>query len=337
MDIAFIRGNLLIIIQLDTMEHYENATITLIQIVVRMRPVSMGWQGNGMLKIIRTSIFESPAQTMVNTVNTVGVMGKGIAKEFKARYPAMFREYKRLCNDRVLEPGVLHLWRGSKWVLNFPTKITWKKPSQISYVEDGLKTFVQHYEAMGIRSISFPPLGCGNGNLDWDEVRPLMLHYLWELPIQVYIHDWHVGAAFRPEHNELEASLPPVTFNEFVADLQAAIQEKNGRFRTIWKNTPYTARLGNDGTLEIFTDLKNAIGQDFLVNAWVGLQTGLLTPKAFGDITAQKAAGYLIPLLAELSYVNYTIVEPDPSDPHNQIGLFFNSASDGFDDFSVAA
>ena len=93
-----------------------------------------------MLVYVRTSLFESPAQTLVNTVNTVGVMGKGVALEFKNRYPKMYENYRELCDNGVLTVGKLHLWRGNdQWILNFPTKTTWKKASEYSYIEDGLK------------------------------------------------------------------------------------------------------------------------------------------------------------------------------------------------------
>src|SRR5271165_6585792 len=111
--------------------------------------------GERMLTYLHTSLFESPAQTLVNTVNTVGVMGKGIAKTFRERYPAMFAEYKKLCNAQELKVGGLQLWKGiDHWVLNFPTKTTWRLPSKLNYIEVGLQTFVNNYEKAGIISAS---------------------------------------------------------------------------------------------------------------------------------------------------------------------------------------
>src|SRR4029078_8700192 len=128
-----------------------------------------------MLVYLRTDLFTSPAQTLVNTVNTVGVMGKGIAKTVKERYAEMFRIYREYCDRGELRTGSLMLWRGpDRWVLNFPTKTTWRLPSGIEYIESGLRRFMETYEELGITSASFPPLGCGNGNLDWHEVKPLM-------------------------------------------------------------------------------------------------------------------------------------------------------------------
>ena len=95
---------------------------------------------------VRGNIFESPAETLVNTVNTVGVMGKGIAYEFKRLYPEMFREYRDLCERGSLQIGALYLYRTDhKSVLNFPTKKHWRSPSQPEYIEEGLKTFVRTY------------------------------------------------------------------------------------------------------------------------------------------------------------------------------------------------
>jgi len=143
-----------------------------------------------MITYVKMNIFESPAQVIVNTVNTVGVMGKGIAKQYKTFYPEMFKEYQKYCEAKLLEVGKLWIYKTeNKWVLNFPTKKHWRSPSKIEYIEKGLQKFVDTYEERGIRSISFPPLGCGNGGLNWDnEVKPLMEKYLKNIDIDVFIH-----------------------------------------------------------------------------------------------------------------------------------------------------
>ena len=135
-------------------------------------------------------IFESHAQTLVNTVNCVGVMGKGIAKEFKIRFPQMYEEYAMLCAENKIRPGVPYLYTnliGEK-VLNFPTKDHWRSPSKLSYISNGLNWFREHYQELGITSIAFPPLGCGNGGLTWDIVGPLMYSKLHDLPIEITIY-----------------------------------------------------------------------------------------------------------------------------------------------------
>lgn len=142
-----------------------------------------------MIHYVSGNIFDSPAQTLVNPVNTVGVMGKGLALEFKKRYPRMFDEYKKQCRDGWLYVGSFMLWRAKDhFVLNFPTKKHWKDPSSLIYVEAGLLSFVNKYESYGVSSIAFPKLGCGNGGLDWKAVKSVMERYLQELPIDVYIY-----------------------------------------------------------------------------------------------------------------------------------------------------
>ena len=119
----------------------------------------------------------------------------------------------------MLDVGKLHLWRSnSRWVLNFPTKTTWKRPSELPYVERGLIKFVESYKDWGITSVSFSPLGCGNGNLNWEEVRPMMEAYLARVSIPVYIHDVQVASDFVPEHKEV--SRIPEDFVEFSADVR---------------------------------------------------------------------------------------------------------------------
>lgn len=142
-----------------------------------------------MLAFVEGDLFASPAQTLVNAVNTAGVMGKGIAAEFRRRYPAMFAEYRRACEDGTLAIGTLHLWRGSeRWILNFPTKQHWRSASRIEWIAAGLREFADTYESLGITSIAFPRLGCGLGGLDWAIVEPLMVRALEPLPIEVAIH-----------------------------------------------------------------------------------------------------------------------------------------------------
>jgi len=133
-------------------------------------------------------LFEAKTQTIVNTVNCKGVMGKGLALEFKKRFPTMFLEYKKLYLEGKLIIGELHLYKDKDyWILNFPTKNHWKSPSKLEYIEKGLKTFSEKYKEWGITSIAFPQLGCNLGGLDWSEVKPLMEKYLSSLDIDIII------------------------------------------------------------------------------------------------------------------------------------------------------
>ena len=98
-----------------------------------------------MLTYLRGDLLSSPAQVQVNTVNVVGVMGKGIALQFKNKYPEMFKSYRQICEKHLFDVGNLYLWKSSKkWVLLFPTKKHWRNPSKIEYIESGLKKFVEN-------------------------------------------------------------------------------------------------------------------------------------------------------------------------------------------------
>jgi O-acetyl-ADP-ribose deacetylase (regulator of RNase III) len=159
-----------------------------------------------MLLYVNQNIFESPAQVIVNAVNTVGVMGKGIAKKYKQLYPEMYKQYRYFCEHNMLEIGKLWLYEDeTKWVLSFPTKDHWRNPSELEYIELGLKKFVKTYEAKGIHSISFPQLGTGNGGLDWEnEVKPLFEKYLRPLPIPVFVHIVDEKSTFQEHENIAE-------------------------------------------------------------------------------------------------------------------------------------
>ena len=142
------------------------------------------------IKYIQGNIFDSSMMTIVNTVNTVGFMGAGIAQEYMRRYPEMFEEYNLKCLNQDLKMGELHIWKkSSPWILNFPTKIHYQDPSKISYIETGLRKFSTFYKESGITSIAFPQLGSQLGGLSWlDEVQPLMLIYLKKLDLKVEIY-----------------------------------------------------------------------------------------------------------------------------------------------------
>lgn len=144
-----------------------------------------------MIKFVYGNIFDSQAQTLVNPVNTVGVMGAGLAKQFRMRFPGLFDVYRSACASGQLSIGTLHLYQPSSlpWVLNFPTKVHWRKPSLLQYIRRGLQVFAEQSQSLGIQSIAFPPLGCGLGGLFWREVKLLMEHFLktLEIPVVVYL------------------------------------------------------------------------------------------------------------------------------------------------------
>ncbi|WP_062287450.1 type II toxin-antitoxin system antitoxin DNA ADP-ribosyl glycohydrolase DarG [Demequina phytophila] len=132
----------------------------------------------------------STSQTLVNTVNTVGVMGKGIALAFKQRYPAMYDDYRRRCerNEVLLgEPYVYGV--GQRKIVNFPTKAHWRSVSKLDDIVAGLEYLLAHYKDWGVSSIAVPPLGCGNGQLEWDVVGPTLVRYLsrMDIPVELYV------------------------------------------------------------------------------------------------------------------------------------------------------
>ena len=145
-----------------------------------------------MVEVKEGSIFQSQCQTIVNTVNCVGVMGKGLALEMRNRFPEMYNEYKEICKAGALRPGMLWIWEGpeGKKILNFPTKDHWRNPSKYEWIEDGLKKFCENYKEKGITSIAFPPLGCSNGWLDLRTVLEIMSKYLepLDIPVEIWIN-----------------------------------------------------------------------------------------------------------------------------------------------------
>lgn len=160
-----------------------------------------------MIEYIQGNIFDSPAQVIVNTVNTVGVMGKGLALSFKKLYPDMFEVYKKACEKHQLTVGRLMLYQeADHWILLFPTKENWRNPSKLEYIERGLMKFVNTYAEKHITSVAFPKLGCGNGELDWNMVKPLMEKYLKPLPIDIYIY-LGVNDTVLPEHNQQQKTI----------------------------------------------------------------------------------------------------------------------------------
>jgi O-acetyl-ADP-ribose deacetylase (regulator of RNase III) len=143
-----------------------------------------------MFKALIGDLFESGAQTLVNTVNRVGIMGKGVALEFKKRFPANFDDYVARCERKSVRMGEPYPFedRSGRLIVNFPTKDHWRSPTKLSDVEKGLDHFVRHHEEWGVRSVAFPPLGCGNGGLEWSEVGPLMYRKLHQLSIDIEVY-----------------------------------------------------------------------------------------------------------------------------------------------------
>lgn len=143
-----------------------------------------------MIKILIGDIFESEMKTLVNTVNCVGVMGKGIAQVIKKRYPMMFADYAHRCKNNQVQLGKPYYYSDLSGIsiVNFPTKEHWRTATRLSDIETGLDYFVEHIHAWNVESVAFPPLGCGNGGLEWAKVGPLMYSKLKDLDITIELY-----------------------------------------------------------------------------------------------------------------------------------------------------
>ena len=141
-------------------------------------------------EVRKGNVLDSQAQTLVNTINTVGVMGKGVALEFKKRFPDMYEDYRSRCEAHEVKLGEPYLYRRlvPPWILNFPTKESWRAVSRLSDVEKGLNYLAAHITEWGIESLAVPPLGCGSGQLEWSVVGPTLFRHLNALAIPVEMY-----------------------------------------------------------------------------------------------------------------------------------------------------
>ena len=264
-----------------------------------------------MLSYLTISLFDSPAQALVNTVNTMGVMGKGIAAVFKQLYPDMYQRYRRLCDDGKLDIGMLYIYRTpSRVIVNFPTKKHWRQPSQPEYIEAGLQKFVEHYTDYGIASVSFPQLGCGHGELDWEtQVRPLMERYLTDLPIPVYIHLYQPPPDFVPERldadysRQVQMERQRISSDQLWQDLRTLIGES-------YSLTLFGPIVNIDDKRLIFTSMTEdtnsvILYREDLENTWNVLRVrGTIRESDVAQTTDRDSAVmWLFELLQRLEYI----------------------------------
>jgi len=169
------------------------------------------------VKYLKGNLLESEAQVLVNTVNTVGVMGKGIALQFKNKFPTNYKIYSTACKNKEVITGKLlvvkeNTLEGEKIIINFPTKTEWFKKSTYAYIEEGLIDLVKVIEEFKIQSIAIPPLGCGNGGLNWDKVKALIEKYLGKLTqvdIQIFEPNEEIKEILKREDSNKEVKLTP--------------------------------------------------------------------------------------------------------------------------------
>jgi O-acetyl-ADP-ribose deacetylase (regulator of RNase III) len=312
-----------------------------------------------MLTYVKGNLFDSPAKVLVNTVNTVGVMGKGIAKTFKEIFPEMFARYVELCESKRFDVGNLWLYRtDNKWVLNFPTKKHWRNPSKLEYIEAGLEKFVATYSEQSITSIAFPQLGCGNGELGWEEVEPLMMRYLRPLPINIFIYLYDRDANAIVEHKDLETmrnwlrSEPrTMAFEEFWSDIKAVVRQQS-RFTKLGTQQQYVVELAKydqEGLLLYFhdrtwgqnlRDYLRKFANEALAKWQFQSDRGIFVPEAsllelwqsirfYGFCYShtmpaglEVLASYLLPILRKLSYLKPAMLAaPSQEPPKLESGL----------------
>lgn len=148
-----------------------------------------------MIKFLSGNLLESNDYALVNTVNTVGVMGKGIALQFKNEFPRNYAIYREACLNYQLKTGQLlavedrSLLLGERLIINFPTKTHWRLPSEYSYIEQGLTALSLIIPEKQITSIAIPALGCGNGGLNWFRVKEMICQYLEPLDIAIEVYE----------------------------------------------------------------------------------------------------------------------------------------------------
>lgn len=168
-----------------------------------------------MIKYRQGNLLHADAEALVNTVNCVGIMGKGIALQFKQAYPDNFKQYQRACKINEMRPGKMFIVSTNslvnpKYIINFPTKRHWKDKSILSDIENGLDELVNQVRNLGLKSIAVPPLGCGNGGLEWHEVRQRIEKAFHELPeVDVLVYE-PIGAP-SPEEIIVRTEKPRLT------------------------------------------------------------------------------------------------------------------------------
>jgi O-acetyl-ADP-ribose deacetylase (regulator of RNase III) len=147
-----------------------------------------------MITFTEGNLLEARAEALVNTVNTVGVMGKGIALMFKDRFDDNYRQYAAACKANQVQVGKMfvtsvHELGGPRWIVNFPTKQHWRNPARMEWVMEGLQDLRRFLVQEQVKSIAIPPLGAGNGGLDWAQVRPRIEAALGDLEIEIIVFE----------------------------------------------------------------------------------------------------------------------------------------------------
>ena len=197
-----------------------------------------------MIKFLTGDILKSEAECLVNTVNCEGYMGKGIAYQFKLAYPENNKDYVKACKDGSLEVGKLHYFReNGKLVINFPTKNKWREKSEMSYVVDGMRELKKLIYELRIGSIAIPPLGCGNGGLNWHEVREIILNELEDSVDDLNIYIYEPSTYYKSEVKEAPklnvSHMVIMRFKPFLKSFNSLSIQKSAFFMTILAGEEY--------------------------------------------------------------------------------------------------
>ncbi len=250
------------------------------------------------------NLFESTAHTLVNTVNCVGVMGKGIALEFRKRYPAMFKDYVSRCYAGTVQLGCPYHYADllGTSIINFPTKKHWRSASRVQDIEKGLDYFVAHYQQWGINSIAFPPLGCGNGGLEWAIIGPLMVSKLQPLsiPVEIYAPYGTPSHQLTPDFLQQPAAVSSVMVgvhhpkmkDEWLALFEVVYQLSQQPYanpvgRTIFQKISYImTELGVDTGFSFNRSSYGPFSKDVQAALTVAANANLIQEKQLGRMTA---------------------------------------------------
>lgn len=211
-----------------------------------------------MIQYITGNIFESKAEALVNTVNTVGVMGKGLALQFREIFPENYKVYRQECKSGRFDIGQLLITEDTtatgerKIIVNFPTKRHWRYPSEYPFIESGLKKLREEIEKRGIRSIAIPPLGSHNGGLDWMKVRSMIEEILSEMDCEIMIYE-----PTREISEKMKAEKASLTPARALILTMFADMVRNGEFASVFAAEKIVYFLQRFGGGSIFkTDFK---------------------------------------------------------------------------------
>lgn len=257
-------------------------------------------------------ILSSSAQCLVNTVNCEGFMGKGIAYQFKEKFPENNKYYVSACKAGKFSVGnILFFTENDKIIANFPTKNKWREKSQYSYIEDGLNSLVQGIETKNISSIAIPPLGCGNGGLDWNRVKAMITDIFQNISVDVIIYE--PSKHFTPKNVEipkmtashlilmkLKGGIPTSKFNKLRL-------QKSAYFLNVFSNTNYFKfeeyKFGPYAhSIEILSQQIKAFQDSYHVNT-VGAEE-ILYNNLISDSVKATVEKYKFAVLKSTSFVN---------------------------------